>query len=253
MIVQKASPILQKINVLLHTEPIATIAWGVYWIVFFTIAPFIVLPYVFVRTCINVILYVIGCNTTTSTIYQPKNLNQQYNLGIVITGCDTGFGKEIAFYTASLGYTVFAGCLHVDTAKEQFKTYTNIIPFQCDVTSDNDCTAASKLVSEWLSNNNNEKNDTDDNETKNHTSSSSKSSVPLLDNRKRYLFAIINNAGVDIPGETDTSKLSDFQFHMNGEFGLYSNSRFAETSAILSGYFVSKHALVHQSHKKYIC
>jgi len=42
-------------------------------------------------------------------------------LGVCITGCDSGFGKDLALALAKKGYTVFAGCLRCDDGKVQFK------------------------------------------------------------------------------------------------------------------------------------
>ena len=49
-------PLLQKINAKFHTEPLATIAYGTYWIGLFIIAPVVVIPFLIVSTIRELIL-----------------------------------------------------------------------------------------------------------------------------------------------------------------------------------------------------
>lgn len=47
--------------------------------------------------------------------YKPTPTAQQQAMVVVVTGCDTGFGRNIALRMHALGATVFAGCLNPDS------------------------------------------------------------------------------------------------------------------------------------------
>jgi len=112
-------------------------------------------------------------------------------LAVCITGCDTGFGRELAMELASRGFTVFAGCLN-DNGRRQYMGYKNIIPLKMDVTKVADVTAAFETVQKWISN--------------------SSASMP------RYLHAIVNNAGVSCMGTADWLDMSDYYNTMEVNF-----------------------------------
>jgi short chain dehydrogenase len=166
------SPTLQKVNALLHKEPIASIFYGLYWSTVFVIG----LPFVVMFLQVQIVVNVLSWYWTKSSKknFHPNN-KPEYDFSIVITGCDTGFGKDLAIHCADMGYTVFAGCYRYESSKQLFTTIAKIIPFSLDVTKDNDVNEGAALVRKWL-------------EEKN---------VPVQDlGRKRVLHALINNAGI---------------------------------------------------------
>ena len=101
--------LLQRINKLLHQEPFETIAHTLYWSsLMIFIAPFVglihvcLLPFklLWIGTRRN-----IDCSTGKE-------------LGVLITGCDSGFGSDLAWELSRKGFVVFAGCLSGDGMKQ---------------------------------------------------------------------------------------------------------------------------------------
>jgi len=92
-------PAWQKINSILHQEPIATIVYGFYWsfaLLFMTPIAVFVLQ---VLTILKLILY--GLHLTGDTTFDPSSKrNADKELAIVITGCDSGIGRETALWAA---------------------------------------------------------------------------------------------------------------------------------------------------------
>lgn len=185
---------LQKVNAILHQEPIASIFYTLYWTILFTISFPIIIIYLHVQCIINVFAWYL--QRKRSNNFHPNN-KPEYDLAIVITGCDTGFGKDLAIHCADIGYTVFAGCYQYEQSKELYKTIIKIIPFSLDVTNDNDVLESATLVQQWLDETN----------------------IPVQDiGRKRILHALINNAGIGSFGETSYTPLQDYQNMMDGMY-----------------------------------
>ena len=69
---------------------------------------------------------------------------------VVISGCDTGFGRASALDLAQRGFLVFAGCLNVH--KCHFN-HRNLIPMQMDVTKIDQMKDCFEQVSEYVENN----------------------------------------------------------------------------------------------------
>jgi len=69
------------------------------------------------------------------------------NASILITGCDSGFGRMTAIALAKRGYRVFAGCL-TETARTEIASlgYPKLKPFQLDVTKREDIDGAALLI-----------------------------------------------------------------------------------------------------------
>ena len=141
-----------------------------------------------------------GYETSLSPVYDPKN-QPQYQLAILITGCDTGFGYELAILAATkYKYVVFAGCYDLKTMNEKFGTIPNILPFHLDVTNETSVQNSYTIVQNWvqekkINNNNNQE-----------------------IGQQRILHALINNAGIGTLGEIDWCTLQDFQSQMDGTF-----------------------------------
>ena len=131
----------------------------------------------------------------------PREMQKQkIEFAVLITGCDSGFGKALAFSLTKRGFVVFAGCLHKESLA-QFKKEALVKPFLLDVTNDKSVENASKMVSEWLSSST--------------TSSSAKSSALK---KERYFHALVNNAGIARLGLIDWAKTSDFKQAMDVNF-----------------------------------
>lgn len=184
-------PEMQKLNAFLHKEPYAKISHSVYWCFVLCFgAP------LFGISLIWKLIYELFCYFC----WHPRRIEpkkQGLELAIVITGCDSGFGNELVFRLAAEGFIVFAGCLK----KESFSKFSCeplIQPLVMDVTSDEQVNEAFQAVQKWL----------------NCGASSPEETKPQ---KKRYLHALVNNAGAGRLGYIDWAELSDFYFCMEGE------------------------------------
>lgn len=151
-------PTLQWLNGLLHQEPYSFLAYGLYWcIVLVFLAPLCGIV-MLIQTTLQFVLYLLQVKPSVVD-------TKEYELAVVITGCDHGFGQDLAFALSKRGFVVFAGCLR---PTQQFDGEQNVITLQMDVTNDEQVEAAVKAVTKWLE---------DGGE------------------RKRYLHGVVNNAG----------------------------------------------------------
>lgn len=183
---------LQKLNAIIHREPYSTIAHGTYWsIVLLFGAPLVGISLL----CISLyeLLRYFFWNRRR---IEPKSIEQE--LAVVITGCDSGFGKEMAFRLAAEGFIVFAGCLQEKSLKH-FACESLIRPIVLDVTSDKDIEASFQAVQEWLT----------------YSSASNRNGANV---KRRHLHALVNNAGLGRIGYVDWLELSDYKICMEGEF-----------------------------------
>lgn len=211
----KPFPMLQKFNNALHYEPYESIVYCVYWSTIFLFWTPIAIIILFIQTVWNMLTWYtfVGRNSSSKGYYCDPENQPDYDMGVVITGCDTGFGKELAIRASSYGYTVFAGCYKYETtSKNLFDTIPNIVPFQLDITKDVDATNAYELVQKWKQQ--------EQSNVKSTTSTETTITQPKSDigSKKRVLHAIVNNAGVGLFSETDLSDLSTFQAMMDGMF-----------------------------------
>ncbi|GMR57609.1 hypothetical protein PMAYCL1PPCAC_27804, partial [Pristionchus mayeri] len=74
---------------------------------------------------------------------------------VLITGCDSGFGRALALKCARAGFTVFAGCL-TDQGRESLSKEAHSLPLfaiPLDITKDESVAAARKIVGEKLGDN----------------------------------------------------------------------------------------------------
>ncbi|XP_019643904.1 PREDICTED: D-beta-hydroxybutyrate dehydrogenase, mitochondrial-like [Branchiostoma belcheri] len=102
------------------------------------------------------------------------------------TGCDSGFGFELAKRLDSLGFTVFAGCLLADSGGEgsqklRAECSSRLSTVQIDVTHDGQVKAAVQHV---------------------------KDSLPT---GSKGLYALVNNAGIWQPGEIEWVSLATYR------------------------------------------
>lgn len=236
---------LNKINNWLHAEPFSIVFDGLFWsfvlLLGFPIAGFGCL----LRMLYEVLYYLLGPRDI-----QPKALARngaKQDLAVVITGCDSGFGKELALQLSAQGFVVFCGCLR----EESFGQFTQdvapkAIPILMDVTSDDSVNAALQRIAKWLAKSNDNK-------------------------KQRRLHALVNNAGICYCGRIDWMKVADFKKIMDVNYfgvirctkafmpifkkqtaqGTYSNARIVNMISVAgmvaggefaSAYEASKHA-----------
>ncbi|XP_044044385.1 D-beta-hydroxybutyrate dehydrogenase, mitochondrial [Siniperca chuatsi] len=101
---------------------------------------------------------------------------------VLITGCDSGFGHQLARCLDHKGFVVFAGCLSPEGAGAQSlarQSSSNLKILKLDVTSDEEVQLAKKMVQENLP--------------------------------KKGLWAIVNNAGISDWAEIEWSTVEDFR------------------------------------------
>ena len=200
-------PQLQYVNALLHQEPLASVAHAVYWIFVLTVVTPVATIFLCVQAVVAPLVWVLGL--TGQDAYNPKKNNSlNKELAVVITGCDTGFGKELALLASNAGFVVFAGCLSSDTF-QQFKE-TTIIPIVMDVTKDSDVQAAAQKVQEWIA---------------------------KESGKSRVLHALCNNAGILVTGFVDWNDLSAVQKTMDGMFLSFIAGVLLSDSCWLTTYF----------------
>lgn len=179
---------IQKLNDLLHQEPVASIAIGVYWYLILLIScPLLAFGSLF-GSAYNLFYHYV---LRKEIVPKENSNNNNQELAVVVTGCDSGFGKDLVFSLATKGFVVFACCLQ----KESFEHFQgdpkHIIPIQVNVCNEDEVQNAAAIVSKWL------KEDPD---------------------KERLLHALVNNAGTGIAALADWMKTSDFERIMNVNF-----------------------------------
>ncbi|XP_041835219.1 D-beta-hydroxybutyrate dehydrogenase, mitochondrial [Melanotaenia boesemani] len=100
---------------------------------------------------------------------------------VLITGCDSGFGYQLARCLDQRGFVVFAGCLFPEGAGAQslaIQSSSNLKILKLDVTSDEDVQQAKKTVMKNLP--------------------------------EKGLWAVVNNAGISGWAEIEWSTIEDF-------------------------------------------
>jgi NAD(P)-dependent dehydrogenase (short-subunit alcohol dehydrogenase family) len=208
-------PTLQKLNSLVHKEPWASLGYCICWtFVLCVVAPLsaalVLIPYTIYR------LLAWTRDWIGAKDYDPKNSNNNnVQLAIVVTGCDSGFGRDIALWASTAGFVVFAGCLNGESVDyfhgKNLETSTSrIIPMIMDVTKDDDVAKAAARVSSWLEEEEQEEQDRGDTTTTTSTTDSGGGGAAPR-KKKRVLHALVNNAGIAIIGLFDWSDISDVQ------------------------------------------
>jgi NAD(P)-dependent dehydrogenase (short-subunit alcohol dehydrogenase family) len=191
---QPPGRILQKLNEWLHQELIDTIVTAVYWCFVFGIgAP----SFAMIVMCIASWKVMMWCIQTLVYTNESRNVlekaqaschseaGESIELAVLVTGCDTGFGKELAVRLLEQGFVVFVGCLQEKSMTTLFGQQDKIRPILLDVTKDDQVKSAATTVEQWLS------------------------TAPAK--QRRYLHAIVNNAGIGKVGYVDWVTLSDFE------------------------------------------
>uniref|UniRef100_A0A914YX94 Uncharacterized protein n=1 Tax=Panagrolaimus superbus TaxID=310955 RepID=A0A914YX94_9BILA len=144
-----------------------------------------------IETILVYILIPIGFYWIITWFLEKKQIDGLNQKVVLITGCDSGFGRDLVFKCSEAGMAVLAACLTdsgVESLKKEAKGLGAVTPFKMDVRSDESVEAA-KLIVEQVA--------------------------------KKYggLHGIVNNAG--IPGNTLWDDiLTDKDYHdvMNVNF-----------------------------------
>lgn len=82
-----------------------------------------------------------------------SHVQDGHGRAVLITGCDSGFGHQLARSLDQKGFVVFAGCLSPEGAGAQSlarQSSSNLRILQLDVTRDEDMQKAKKMVQENL-------------------------------------------------------------------------------------------------------
>lgn len=136
------------------------------------------LPWVVAQPAVSTLLISVSLLYGCYYIYKKATLKKidVKGKGVVVTGCDTGFGFSLAKRLDYLGFTVYAGCLSSDcegaeTLGSSTTGKMNVV--QLDVTSDDSVNKALKFVTDHVNKNNLE------------------------------LWAVVNNAGLNFLGDVE--------------------------------------------------
>lgn len=169
---------LHWVNNLAHTKPFCYVFDGLFWTIALLLSAPLGAAGIVLLTLYKLLMFVprlLGLGKVN-----PKSSPNQ-KLAVMITGCDSGFGKDLAFLLLEQGFVVFCGCLRKESMKA-FEKDDLAFPILMDVTKNSDVDKASKEVLQWLSGE-------DD----------------------RVLHALVNNAGIGIPGLVDWLTVSEFK------------------------------------------
>lgn len=179
--VSPPGPAAQYINQLLHIEPFSFLFHGLFWgavlIFAFPVAGWLLLLSVLVKA-------VRGFPKPERIHATKNNKDESIELAVYVSGCDTGFGKDLTFALAARGFTVFPGCFS-EASMIQYEGFDAIIPLKADVTNDEDCLKAASEVSKWL--------------------------LDCNAKSPRFLHAVVNNAGIGAAGLIDWTPVSTYQ------------------------------------------
>lgn len=180
---------LQQLNAWAHQEPFDRIIYTLYW--FFTLgffAPIVAMaiPWLFLFETVR---QKINKDDAIQPKVEVQGVGRKTQLAVVISGCDSGIGKELAMCLALEGFVVFAGCLKSESFDHFTTLGSSIHPILLDVTNDAQVNSFHATVLKWLSEGTTQ--------------------------QGRQLHALINNAGVGVAGYFDWLVLSDYEYCMN--------------------------------------
>jgi hypothetical protein len=140
-VLDRARSLANGVNDILHKPVIEWLVPYCVWSIHLMLGPLYLLAYVALALCDLVSGYV---------WWRHEEPNDERP--IVITGCDTGFGHDLAFALAEKGWKVIAGCL---TEKGManlmyYRPNENLLAVKLDVTKEEDIAAlVSKLEAEY--------------------------------------------------------------------------------------------------------
>ena len=177
--VSPPGPVLQYVNRLLHIPPFSFVCYGLFWSIFLTLlSPLAGLALIFI-TLYKLIRYILllPFGLEEGRKIQPSEHGTRIRYGVVISGCDSGFGCDLAYELARRRFVVFAGCLNLESMK-QYEDIKNIVPMKMDVTKQGEVNDSVATVMNWLA-------------------------EATIKGERRYLHAVVNNAGVGSGGRVD--------------------------------------------------
>jgi NAD(P)-dependent dehydrogenase (short-subunit alcohol dehydrogenase family) len=217
-------PVLQAINRILHRRPVATIVHGLYWTVVLSVAVPVSLWVLVLRTVFLLVMRRPRYVAALEEQAPGEEVPSEY--AVVITGCDSGFGHELAVRAAAAAtsglakgrrrFVVFAGCYskeNVGPESRLFRGIDNVHPLLMDVTQDDQVESAVEHVRAWLQSTTTMMKTTT---MPGGDGSTSSSTATDKTERRRFLHAVVNNAGVGYGGDTDWLSLEQIQHTMDG-------------------------------------
>jgi NAD(P)-dependent dehydrogenase (short-subunit alcohol dehydrogenase family) len=163
--------VLNTINAVLHKPIVAPLLLAIYWCLTCLLAVALT-PLVFLDGLLK---------AWSDAIATELAVEDRSAMAVIVTGCDTGFGRALAIDLAERGLTVFACCLNHGAAGNMGKARS----CKMDVTSDADVETVAADVRAWIA--------------------EAHASDP------RRVLAVVNNAGVGTGGFVDWLSLQDYE------------------------------------------
>ena len=217
--------IFQKINSLVHQEPYDRIVYTAYWfLVLVFLAPLvgIGLPLMLLWELVSRVIVKDRCIEPAGND-APMSSGIPMRYAVVISGCDSGIGKELALCLAAEGFIVFAGCLQKESLHAFSGMASSIRPLLVDVTCEEHIVAFSSTVADWLQEGGSNR-------------------------ERRVLHSLVNNAGVGISGYCDWLDIKDYEHCMNGEFTILTECISENKSChSFASFFLSRHTTIRVS------
>jgi len=141
---RRRSSFVSSFNNFIHRPIIDNFAWVIFWSIgYILVAPFL-LPLIVARFLVNL---------TYSISDQLASVDSKGH-AVVVTGADSGFGREISLQLARVGFLVYAGCLFEDTIpglqKEAEGLAGELVGIKFDVTSDQDVSSCQAEIANQL-------------------------------------------------------------------------------------------------------
>ncbi|KAL3892953.1 MAG: hypothetical protein SGPRY_014620, partial [Prymnesium sp.] len=166
--------VLNGLNRLLHLPLLAPLLSALYWAALSLLAPLAAL----------FLLCAGAVGAWRDALSKQAKPTDRARLAVLITGCDSGFGRSLASELSGRGYTVFAGCIGPSARGKEGEACSDEGLQECklDVTSDADVDSAVERVRHWVD------------------------AVP-----GRRLLAVVNNAGVGAGGMCDWITMQDYE------------------------------------------
>jgi len=220
----RPGPLLQKVNVLVHREPYQSVLYHLYW----TCVLVFVMPLMgvcllllgVVKVLRQLVSYAVSGEMRQRTIDPQELLHREKNnggveLAVLITGCDSGLGHQLALRLAKEGIVVFAGCYQNPTDSKPFannaeaassssRSSRNIRPLWLDVTNQEHVDRAYREVEDWRAFRDNSGEHDD-------PGGDAGAGQPVGNPPSRHFYALLNNAGVARGGYVDWCQLSDYE------------------------------------------
>ena len=98
-----------------------------------------------------VLLTLLALRWITQWLQSRATLPGLHARHVLVTGCDTGFGRHLALRLDRLGCPMFAACLTAEAARElDQQTSEHVQTLQMDVTNDEDIERAAKQVADMI-------------------------------------------------------------------------------------------------------